>query len=330
MTLSLCMITKNEESVLKQCLLNVKDLVDEIIIVDSHSTDATCDIAKEFNAKIIQHKWTNSFSDARNVGLRYAKRSWILVLDADEIISSKDHNAIRSLLKAPEHVLGYLFEQRDYTDDTTVFEWQPVSGKYTEEKNYTGYAPVKIIRLFRNHPKIYFTGAVHEGVDQSIKELGGHINDSSIPIHHFQKERGEDFIKKKQLRYFDLLKKNIEQDPTNPKHYNDLGIIYRQFLNNPQQALNHFRKAINLDAHYTAAYTNLAKLMFDFGKVNDAIRVLSVCLEKNPKYADGHFNVAGLFELINNHSKAKEHYTLALKYGFAQKEIIKKKIEDKN
>ena len=85
-TLSLCMITKNEEKNLSRCLDSIKDIVDEIIIVDTGSTDKTVEIAKSYGAHIYHYDWNNDFSKARNVSLQKATKDWILVLDADEVL----------------------------------------------------------------------------------------------------------------------------------------------------------------------------------------------------------------------------------------------------
>ena len=76
------MITKNEEFFLEQCLNSVKDLVDEIIIVDTGSNDKTKDIARKFTDNIFDFEWCDDFSAARNESLKHATGDWILVLDA--------------------------------------------------------------------------------------------------------------------------------------------------------------------------------------------------------------------------------------------------------
>ncbi len=83
-TLSLCMIVKNEEKHLARCLSSVKDVADEIVIVDTGSTDKTIEIAESFSAKIFHFDWVNDFSAARNFALSKCTGDWILYLDADE------------------------------------------------------------------------------------------------------------------------------------------------------------------------------------------------------------------------------------------------------
>lgn len=88
--ISACMIVKNEEELLPNCLNSIKKVVDEIIIVDTGSIDNTVTIAKEFGAKVYHHSWNDSFSEARNHCLQYASGDWIFQIDADEELEQAD------------------------------------------------------------------------------------------------------------------------------------------------------------------------------------------------------------------------------------------------
>ena len=90
MGISLCMITKDEEGCIRDCLTSVKDFVDEIIVVDTGSTDKTKEIAAEFGAKVYEISWVDDFSAARNESLQHATHEWVLCLDADEVLAQKD------------------------------------------------------------------------------------------------------------------------------------------------------------------------------------------------------------------------------------------------
>ena len=94
--LSLCMIVKDEEEMLPRCLAAVKPAVDEMIVVDTGSTDRTVEIAESFGARVLHHEWTGSFSDARNVSLEAATGDWIIYLDADEVLVEEDAERLRA------------------------------------------------------------------------------------------------------------------------------------------------------------------------------------------------------------------------------------------
>ena len=97
--LSLCMIVKNEEETLPRCLKSVCSLVDEIIIVDTGSTDLTLSVAKDFCAQIFSFAWDDNFSSARNYSLDQASGDWILVLDADlQLFQYLTGNKLRTVI----------------------------------------------------------------------------------------------------------------------------------------------------------------------------------------------------------------------------------------
>ena len=96
-TFSLCMIVKNEEEVLGRCLDSVKDVMDEINIVDTGSTDKTIEIAKEYTDRVFTFEWTGKFKDARNESFKYATQDYILYLDADDVLLKKDREKLQGL-----------------------------------------------------------------------------------------------------------------------------------------------------------------------------------------------------------------------------------------
>src|SRR5207245_5074676 len=94
---SLCMIVKNEEANLGACLASVADLVDEIILVDTGSTDKTKEIAAQFGARVFDFPWVDSFAAARNECLRHATGAWIFWLDADDRLDEDNRQRLRAL-----------------------------------------------------------------------------------------------------------------------------------------------------------------------------------------------------------------------------------------
>lgn len=97
MEISLCMIVKNEEKCLARCLNCVKDIVDEIVIVDTGSTDHTKEIAYQFTDKVYDYEWIDNFSDARNFSFSKATKPYMMWLDADDILLEKDQLELKKL-----------------------------------------------------------------------------------------------------------------------------------------------------------------------------------------------------------------------------------------
>ena len=96
-TITLCMIVKNEEKVLERCLESIRDLMDEIIIVDTGSTDRTKEIAAKYTDQIFDFEWVNDFSAARNFAFSKATCDYIYSADADEVVSKENHEKFRLL-----------------------------------------------------------------------------------------------------------------------------------------------------------------------------------------------------------------------------------------
>ncbi|MDA0337631.1 MAG: glycosyltransferase family 2 protein, partial [bacterium] len=170
--LSVCLIARDEAEFLDRCLTSVAGLADEIIVVDTGSTDDTRAVARRHGARVLALPWTGDFSVARNHGLHAAHGRWILSLDCDEVIAAADHEAIRSAM-ADTDIAGYRLTTRNYTDQADRSEWVAADGMYAEQKNYTGWFPTTKVRLWRRRRAYRFRGAVHELVEASILESGG-------------------------------------------------------------------------------------------------------------------------------------------------------------
>ena len=96
-TVSLCMIVRNEEKILDRCLGTVADLVDELVIVDTGSTDATKELARKYTEKIYDFQWIDDFSAARNFAFSKARMDYIYSADADEVLSEENRERFRQL-----------------------------------------------------------------------------------------------------------------------------------------------------------------------------------------------------------------------------------------
>jgi len=93
--LSACLIVKNEAHCLARCLESLVGLVDEIIVVDTGSTDATQEIARQYTQQIFTYPWRDHFAEARNIALQQATGDWILIIDADEVLPAESARQIR-------------------------------------------------------------------------------------------------------------------------------------------------------------------------------------------------------------------------------------------
>ncbi len=270
------MIVKNEEMFLKQCLESIKGQVDEIIIVDTGSTDNTKEIAAKFTDKIYDFSWCNDFSAARNESLKHANGDWILVLDADEIISYEDQKKIKKLIEEKE-VGGYFLLQRNYTNDSSVFGF--TSGPAPLGRDYRGWFDSLIIRLFRNNPFVRFEGEVHERIDGTIKETSCPAIITPIIIHHYAEDKGLKVKKQKNMLYLRLAELKIKRNPKNATAHQQLATLYKE-EGNLILAEREFKIALELDPHLFTSLFDLALVQQKQGLFNLAIENYSLSLKR--------------------------------------------------
>jgi len=221
-TVSFCMIVKNEEKNLVKCLRSIRDIVDEIIIVDTGSTDKTKDIAQVFGSKVFDFPWTGDFSDARNHSLNQATGDWIFVLDADEVISSRDFDELKRLIrKKSSSPVAYSIVTRNYVHNVSLIGWAPNSGQYPAEEAAAGWFPTTKVRLFPRRRDIFFSNPVHELLEHSLKRAKIPVFPCKVIVHHYGKLDKEREAQKGE-EYYLLGKKKYESDPANLKYVYEL------------------------------------------------------------------------------------------------------------
>jgi tetratricopeptide (TPR) repeat protein len=165
--ISACLIVRNESLVLARCLASLTGVVDEIVVVDTGSTDGTQEIAAGFDARVLRHAWRNDFAAARNVGLDAAAGAWILVIDADEYLAPGAGPQVRAIVEQTD-ADGVLVTVRNLLAPDDLIQ----------------SADSLIVRLFRRRDEVRFTGIIHEEVTASITRLGGRVVGAPIVIVH--------------------------------------------------------------------------------------------------------------------------------------------------
>lgn len=279
-TISLCMIAKNEEEHLEQCLNSVKGIVEEIIIVDTGSTDKTKEIAKKFcdmrvssrtrsqlTAKIVDFKWIDDFSAARNESLKHATKDWILVLDADETLDRESKEEIKELVKGKEND-AFLLLQKNYTNDSSIAGF--VSEQHeNNNKKLAGWYGSFIARLFRNKKGYEFEGTVHELVEPSIESKKGKIAATKIFLNHYGNAEPSAARKKRQY-YLELCKSKVKQKP-NDSSYFELGVLYKE-NNNFEDAVKSFKKTTELNPNHSMALYELGVVHQQQNNYDEAIK----------------------------------------------------------
>ncbi|MEW6726096.1 MAG: glycosyltransferase [Bacillota bacterium] len=199
--ISLCMIVKNEEQNIRRCLGSVGDAVDEIVVVDTGSTDSTVDIAREYGALVYHFTWNGNFSDARNASLEHATGDWILFLDADEELAGESRDVLRRIT-ASNDIEGYFVRIINYL------------GK----EGWIESCPDLVFRLFRNRSDYRFRGAIHEQIVDVILERNGNARyqvAEDLVIIHYGYLHQQIETKDKKNRNLSILQQELAAAPDN-------------------------------------------------------------------------------------------------------------------
>jgi len=236
--LSLCMIVKDEEEMLPRCLAAAAPAVDEIVIVDTGSSDRTIEIAREFGATVIERAWTGSFSEARNVSFDAATGDWLMFLDADEVLVEEDVERLRALRGKTWREAFYLSE----------ISWTGELGDGTA-------ATHTALRVFRARPQYRFSGSLHEQIAETLPlHIPERIEATDVRIEHFGYLGAVRDAKEKSRRNIELLLEQREQSGPHPFLHFNLGSEYGA-IGDAQSALAEYERAWELIEHDPARRT---------------------------------------------------------------------------
>ncbi|MBQ4347112.1 MAG: glycosyltransferase family 2 protein [Firmicutes bacterium] len=194
--LSLCMIVKNEEKVLERCLNSAKKVADEIVVVDTGSSDRTKEIASDYTDLIYELEWTDDFSYARNFSFSKASGKYIMWLDADDIIGDEGVNIINDL------------KQNDFENSDVVMLRYNASFDHNDRPVLTYYRE----RIIRRSAGLIWKGRVHEAIECAGKiiyseaavthaSIKTKYSDRNLKIYEKQLELGEEFSPRDKFYY---------------------------------------------------------------------------------------------------------------------------------
>lgn len=200
MKITACLIVKNEEQLLAQTLPNLQRYLDEIILVNTGSSDNTVAVARQYGAQVCHFAWCDDFAAARNESLKHATGDWVLWVDADEYLTGDDLKAMRTLL---ENAAAPAYE-------VTMYE----SGLDQCEKKFN-YQRVK---LFKNGAGYHFVRPINEQlIDGAGRTASGPR--STVAIYHWGKALAAARMAAKRAKYIELYSRGIEQDPADPYYH---------------------------------------------------------------------------------------------------------------
>jgi hypothetical protein len=253
------MIVKNEAENLPACLESVAGVFDEIVVVDTGSTDDTVSIAERLGAKLFHFPWIKHFAAARNESLRHATGDWVFWMDADDRLDAENRGRMERLLAAlPTEPVAYVVKclcvPRDDAAEPTV---------------------VDHVRLFPNLPGLAWEHRIHEQILQSLKRHGVTATPwCDVVVHHVGYQ--DPAVRQQKLqRDLDILQMEYGEQPDHPFTLFNLGMTYRE-LGKIAQALDFYRRSLRgsvvTDSIVRKLYASIAQCERDLGRPADALR----------------------------------------------------------
>jgi tetratricopeptide (TPR) repeat protein len=225
------MIVRNEEQHLPECLESVADLMDEIVVVDTGSTDRTRDVARRFGAQVFDFPWVDSFAAARNESLRHATGDWIFSFDADERLTGTNRTKLQRLLAGlgqENKAYGMRLVSLPESGSMLTTEWRHV-------------------RLFRHHPAVRWQNRIYEKIMPALHAVGASVEWTDIAVHHLGYQDPV-VLARKYERNLRLLQMDYAEDADNPATLLAIGSLYAA-MGRPGDALPMLQRGL---AHLNA------------------------------------------------------------------------------
>jgi len=348
MKLSLCMIVKNEAIALPKCLQSARKFVDEIVVLDTGSTDKTPQIARNHGATVHDFQWCNDFSAARNEALKYVTGDWVLVLDADETLVPSIMPQLKEAIQGEEYLLINLVRH---------------------EVGATQSPYSMVSRLFRNHPDIHFSRPYHSLVDDSVIEILRQEPDwiigylQGVAIEHQGYQQDAISQKNKTTKALAAMEDYLASNSQDPYVYSKLGglyvevgkvnqgmelleqgvallqqnhslqnsenginqdILYELYyhlgianhrLKIDQQAIHYYQEAVKLPIYpllKLGAYNNLGSMLKASGDLVGAKTAYETAIKIDPNFAIGHYNLGMIQKAMNLYIDAIASYQKAI------------------
>lgn len=292
-TIALCMIVKNEQEYIRRCLDSVLGKVDQIVIIDTGSTDETVSIAKEYTNEVYHFEWINDFSAARNESLKYAKTDYVLVLDADEYLEQSS-----DILKDIDEDADYYFTK--------------VHNIMSQGRAINHLA----IRLFANNRGLHYVHRLHEHLntyEDMNKYKAAH---AKFTIMHtgYTDEMLEGRDKSK--RNLSLMLKEVKENPSVYNLFN-MGRTYN-WIGDHEKAIEYLKKAYPLSKELTILPELIATLCRSLGEMrryNEALYILKEAVRVFPQEVDLIHLQALYYEKIGYHIDAVAGMEKCLEIG---------------
>jgi len=309
MRISACVIVKNEERNIARCISSYIDIVDEIVVVDTGSTDRTVEIAKDLGAKVFYFEWVNDFAKAKNYALSKATGDWIIFLDADEYFDVERSRNIPNLIK------------KYGKDKTKILGCTLVN---IEEKTGEIIGTCSQSRIFKRDKEIYYISDIHERLHSEGKDTRAvFLTEEELLIYHTGYSQHK--IQEKAERNLPMLLKGLEREPVDPTLYFFLSDTYFS-LKDYEKCIYYgelfLKNRVNMTGLNSKVYQNIiaAKLKLKLNQ-KDIESFIEKALAEFPEHPMFYMLLGELFFSKKQYEKALENYKKALEKNNNYKNI---------
>ncbi|WP_227255103.1 glycosyltransferase [Frigoriglobus tundricola] len=282
--LSGCLIVRDNAKTIGPCLESLRPWVDELVVVDTGSTDDTPRLAAALGARVFHFPWVDDFSAARNESVRHARGEWVFWMDSDDVIDAANGRALRTLADGPhpDTVFGYVVRVHctgpdpALTDDVTV---------------------VDHVKLFRNRPDLRFEHRIHEQIIPAIRRAGGGVAWTDLFVVHAGYDHSPEGQARKKERDLRILHRELAEKPGHPFTLFNLGMTYAD-VGEPGRAAGYLEESLRAsvlgDSQRRKAYALLAFCRAALGDAAGALRTCDAGLAECPEDVELRFR-AGVY-----------------------------------
>ncbi len=293
--LSACLIVRDNEHTIRPCLETLKPWVDEIVVVDTGSQDATPVICEELGARVFHWPWRDDFAAARNESIDHARGEWIFWMDSDDTLPEHCGRQLRELVDGshPDEILGY------------------VAQVHCPGKDPKDITAVDHVKLFRNRPDLRFEFRIHEQIIPSIRRAQGEVAWTEIYVVHSGSDQSQQGKARKLERDFRLLEKELGDRPQHPFVLFNLGMTHAD-AGQHELAADYLMECINVsgkdESHLCKAYALLANALSQLNQTQQAWEIVQDGLKLFPENKELLFRLALLEHQFERYEEAVQIY----------------------
>lgn len=304
-TLSLAMMVKDEERFLEGALLSAKNWVDEMVVVDTGSTDRTVEIAKDCGAKVSFFEWPNDFSKARNETIKRSSGDWVAILDADERFKGDYPHRVRDLL-----------------NPTSAWPYQAIMLNVVNQRldgstTHTFFSP----RIFPKHPDLGYYGRIHNcfgSLSMQKEKDFEFLQCNGVEIIHLGYDKTVYKEKNKEVRNLTLLEAAVREEPEVDRYRFYLGreyLILRRLEEAKQMLASVFQLSEIDPMCYRETRVAYLQCLYNMNSSFEELLTRAInILEETPKEANAWYLLSLIYERFGHKEDSVDALEQALKY----------------